>query len=456
MDKLFHIALLDDDIDMVVLLEAYLSSNNFKVTTFSCPMKFEKSLDDNNYDLIISDLMLPGKSGMEIVDYVKTSGIEAPIILISAHGQVKNAVTALKKGAYDFIQKPFNLDHLKNSILNATQYSSLEKENLSLKKRLNTIEQFDKNFIGKSKSMQQVFSLILKSAPTMANVLITGESGTGKEVVAKSLHKNSQNPEAPYIAINCSAIPENLLESELFGHVKGAFTGADSNRRGLIQEARGGTLFLDEIGDMPLNLQVKLLRVLQERKVKPLGSNKYEDVNVRIISATHQSLDDLISTGKFREDLYYRLCVIPISVPPLRERKEDIPYLTSHFLKKYKKIHQCSVASISKSALDILEGMYWKGNVRELENTIERALILSSSDELSVEDISSFKPDRPKSNQFSESIFSKLPTLKELEHEYMKFVLDHTENDKVKAGEILGKNWRTIYRKLEQNREIAK
>lgn len=324
-----RIAIIDDDQDILELLNAYLLDQGFLISTFLCPISFIQRFRPGDYDLILSDVMMPGKSGIEIIEEVKVQAPNLPIILLTAHAAVEEAVLALRKGAYDFMQKPFLLDRLHNTINRALDNYFLLLENDNLKVQVKS-RQFS-GIMGRSKAMGEIGALIDRIGPTSANVLITGESGTGKEVVARSIHARSANPQGPFIAINCAAIPEALLESELFGHVKGAFTGASTNRPGLFQEAKNGSLFLDEIGDMPVSLQSKLLRVLQERKIRPIGANSYHKIEVRIIAATHQDLQKAVQEGKFREDLYYRLTVIPIHVPPLRSRPEDIPGLAQFF-----------------------------------------------------------------------------------------------------------------------------
>jgi DNA-binding NtrC family response regulator len=303
--------------------------------------------------------------------------------------------------------------------------------------------------IGKSPKIKQIFDLVQRVSRSVSNVLITGESGTGKEMVARAIHEQSPRAAMPFVAINCSAIPDHLLESELFGHKKGAFTGAQEARRGLFEEANKGTIFLDEIGDMPIHLQAKLLRVLQEREIRPVGENKSRPIDVRVVAATHKDLRSRVVEGKFREDLYYRLCVVPIQIPPLRDRREDIALFAEYFLKKYCSLNELPEKKFSQAALAKLIHEKWPGNVRELENTIERTVVLSDQKMIDANDIQI--EGRIEFQQNAQVLFSKLPTLSELERDYVQYVLSQTECSKEKAAHILGINRKTLYRKEHEH-----
>src|SRR5919202_5906838 len=328
-------------------------------------------------NLIITDLRLPGMDGLQFMQQLQARGIGAAVIVITAHGSVETAVEAMKRGAADFLQKPFSLDHLTAIVQRVMAVQSLRDENRRLREQLDTRYQFD-NVIGRSAAMREIFQTIERVAPTRATVLLAGESGVGKDMIARAIHFHSPRRDRPLVKINCTAIPENLMESELFGYERGAFTGANTSKPGKFEQADTGTVFLDEIGDVPGSIQVKLLRVLQERQFERLGSNVTRNVDVRIIAATNVDLREALEQGRFREDLYYRLNVVPINVPPLRERKEDIPFLAMHFVAKLAPDLGSIAKELSPAAIDRLLDHSWPGNVRELENTIERSLVLAS------------------------------------------------------------------------------
>ena len=443
----YHILVLDDDQDIQSFLQKMLLDSGFKLTTASSAAEaFQKiKTTGTRFDVILSDVRMPGMTGLEFLAEFKKLDLPIPVILMTAFGSVEAAVTAMKNGAFDYILKPINVNELKISIERALRFSQLEQDNSALR---DTLKQGWKtgSIIGKSRGMQSVFDLITRVAPTHANVLVTGESGTGKELVARAIHQNSPRAEMPFIPINCSAIPGELLESELFGHAKGSFTGAHQAKKGLFEEGNGGTIFLDEIGDMDPALQAKLLRVLQERKIKPVGDNKYRDIDVRIVAATHKDLRAAIKENRFREDLYYRLCVIPIEIPPLRQRKEDIPVLAEHFLKKHAAAHSLSVRGFTPSGMARLMTYKWEGNVRELENVIERSLILCPNDRISEEDLPSL--DVPaNSSGFLDERHSDFLTLKEIEKQYIELILRKTGGKKERAAHILGIDRKTLRRK---------
>ena len=383
-----RILLVDDDVDLRELISDYFRPRGYTVEGKEDPLlaiqRLQKAPTD--FDLVITDLKMPNMDGIEFVKRVKALVPRTPIILMTAHGTFEAAVSAVQAGAFDFVAKPLNFAQLSISIERALHVRQLETENDTLRKDIQGAWSFE-GVVGKNPRIRAVFDLAKRVAPSMANILIHGESGTGKEVIARAIHSHSKRRDKPFIAINCSAIPETLLESELFGYAKGAYTGATEKKLGLFEEAEGGTLFLDEIGDMDISLQAKLLRVLQERKIKRIGENQMRPVNVRIIAATHRDLKAAVATQKFREDLFYRLCVIPISIPPLRERREDVPPLAQHFLERFRAQNSSPVQGFTKAAMERLIELPWRGNVRELENVIERAVVLCESFKIDVTDL---------------------------------------------------------------------
>src|SRR5271166_3544565 len=337
-------------------------------------------------DLILTDLKLPGMDGLAFIEKIRAQNTHTPVIVMSAFGTIENAVEAMKKGAVDFIPKPFSLDHLTVVVEKALEVRKLRDENRELREALGQKYQFA-NIIGHSRPMQEIFTTINRVAATRATVLLAGESGVGKDMIARAIHQHSPRADRPFVKINCTAIPENLMESELFGYEKGAFTGANTTKLGKFEQADTGTVFLDEIGDVPASIQVKLLRILQEREFERLGSNVTRHIDVRVIAATNQDLRAALAEGTFREDLYYRLNVVPLNIPPLRERKQDIPFLANHFIKKLAPDTGCQVESITDAAMDKLIAYHWPGNVRELENVIERSLVMATGAQLDAADI---------------------------------------------------------------------
>src|SRR5271168_302354 len=330
-------------------------------------------------DLILTDLKLPGMDGLAFIEKIRAQNMNTPVVVMSAFGTIENAVEAMKQGAVDFIPKPFSLDHLTVVVEKALEVRKLRDENRELREALGQRYQFE-NIIGHSRPMQEIFATIVRVAPTRATVLLAGESGVGKDMIARAIHQHSPRRDRPFIKINCTAIPENLMESELFGYEKGAFTGANISKPGKFEAADTGTVFLDEIGDVPPAIQVKLLNVLQERQIERLGSNKVLHIDVRVIAATNVDLRLALEQGTFREDLYYRLNVVPMNIPPLRERKEDIPYLVEHFAKKFS-------GEISEGAMERLLAYHWPGNVRELENVMERTILLAQGPRVEAGDV---------------------------------------------------------------------
>ncbi|MEN0059434.1 MAG: sigma-54 dependent transcriptional regulator [Bdellovibrio sp.] len=437
------IYLIDDDPGMVALLEDFLTQQGYLTRSFISAQEAYQALSDE-VDLIITDLRMPGLDGMSFVDQTHRRHPLLPIILVTAFGSIETAVEATKKGAFHFLTKPLKLSELSLHVERALHMRRLQKENRVLRKEWRQEYSFA-GIIGKSSAMHAVFDLIQRVAPSAANVLIQGDSGTGKELVARAIHQLGPRREKSFVAINCTAIPDTLLESELFGHAKGSFTGAVQRKKGLFEEAEGGTLFLDEIGDMDLNLQSKLLRVIQEKRVRAVGDNTDHAVDVRIIAATHKDLKAAVREGRFREDLFYRLSVIPVYIPPLRHRVDDIPLLAHFFLEKYNSLNGHHIQGFAPPAMQTLLSLPWEGNVRELENVIERAVVLSRSSRIEPQDLP--QADTLSSEAFMSQVVEEMPSLEDMERRYIRYVLDKTGGRKEKAAHILGINRRTLYRK---------
>lgn len=372
-----RILVVDDEASIRDFFEIMLKKEGYEITSVEDGQKALDILKNKNFDMIISDLQMPNLTGIELLKEVKIQSPDMVFLMVTAFGTTDTAVEAMKLGAYDYITKPFKVDEVRINIAQALRNKNLEFENKVLKKELK-IEYSFENLIGNSEPMHNIFSLIKRVSQTPTNILVTGESGTGKEMIAKAIHYNGLLKEKPFITVNCGAIPESLMESEMFGHKKGSFTGAIVDKTGLFEAANGGTLFLDEIGELPLSIQVKLLRAIQERIIRRVGAVEDTSIDVRIIAATNRDLSEMVDQKTFRQDLYYRLNVINIESPSLRERKDDIPILIQHFIKKYNHKLGKSVQSISKEALDVLMSYNYPGNIRELENLIERTIALEA------------------------------------------------------------------------------
>ena len=439
-----RIAVIDDHADSLEILREALSPT-YQVETFSDPVAAMAKIKGGGFSAVVTDVMMPGLNGVELMSRLLESSPTLPVILITAFGTLEAAANTIKTGAFDYLSKPLNLNEIRLVVSNAVSHFHVAED----AKRVsgNEVEQPNvSNVVGKSDKMLRVFKVIGRAGPTNSSILIQGESGTGKEIVARSIHLNSPRAEKPFVPINVAAIPEQLLEAELFGHEKGAFTGALFARDGLFTEAEGGTLFLDEVGEIPLQLQPKLLRVLQEHEVRRIGSSVSRIVDVRIIAATNRNLEDLVREKQFREDLFYRLSVIKIELPPLRERREDIPLLAEYFIKKYNAQHNKQVTGIAADLLTKIENLDWPGNVRELENFIDRAVALATGPVLTVSD-TELPSTRKTGGGWMDNLPSNL-TLDELESEYIKHVLKSCDDNYVTAAEILGINKSTLYRKL--------
>ncbi len=372
-----RILVVDDEESIREFLEIMLKKEGYEVTTAEDGARAKDILTKKSFDMVISDLQMPHVTGIELLKHVKESYPDTVFMLITAFGTTETAVDAMKMGAYDYVTKPFKIDEVRMNIANALRSQNLEVEVRTLKKELVKEYSFQ-NMVGNSSAMHSIFDLIKRVSQTPTNILVTGESGTGKEVIAKAIHYNGPLKDKPFVTINCGAIPENLMESEMFGHKKGSFTGAIADKQGLFEVANGGTLFLDEVGELPPSIQVKLLRAIQERIIRRVGATDDMKVEVRIIAATNRNLDDMVAKGTFRQDLYYRLNVINIKSPALRDRSEDIPLLANHFLRKYNEKLGKNINTVSTEAMDILKKYNYPGNVRELENMIERTVALEA------------------------------------------------------------------------------
>ena len=449
-----NILIVDDEKHYPMIIGEVLSEEGYTPFTASSGMEALDILNTQPIDLVLSDVKMPGMSGIDLLEKAKQIKPDLPVIIMTAFGSVEKAVEAMHKGAYTFILKPFENEALIAHIAKALSMSKIVQENTLLKDAIQSRYKFD-NIIGKSKPMQALYEIIKKVAPTSASVLVEGESGTGKELVAKSIHYNSMRKDHPLIAVNCSAFAESLLESELFGHEKGAFTGAVGLKKGRFELADKGTLFLDEIGELPMPLQVKLLRVLQERTVERVGGTVSLPVDFRLIAATNKILEDEVKKGNFREDLYYRLNVVKANIPPLRDRLEDIPLLINHFIKKYTQGPETAgnVTGIDKEAVQRLCDYEWKGNVRELENVIERAVILAPGNTITVSDLPS-QIRNPKSGTLQ---LDGIPdgvglseTLAAVEKRMILRAMKMSGNVQTKAAKILGIGKSGLNQKLKK------
>ncbi len=443
------VLVVDDDAAMREMLVSLLEEEGLRALSADGADAALDRVREDEFDAVVSDIKMPGRDGIQLVGELREIRPDTPVILMTAFGSIDSAVSAMRAGAFDYITKPFKREQVLVALERAFEQRALEAENRRLRRAVDQTTSFG-DLIGASPAMHEIFALIRKVAGTRSNILITGESGTGKEVVARTLHFVGARASKPFLPVNCTAIPEGLLESELFGHVRGAFTGAHASKRGLFEEASGGTLFLDEIGDMGLGLQSKLLRVLQDGEIRPVGGNRTVSIDMRIITATNKDLRQELEARRFRQDLFYRLNVIPIHIPPLRERRADIPPLAEAFLRKHAGGEK---RSISPEAMRVLVNCPWEGNARELENLIERALVLSEHRELRPEDLPVVGRNDASASQLEESLLKSAVerklTLREVEDRYIDAILQHTEGNKVRAARILGINRRTLYRRGE-------
>ncbi len=441
------ILILDDDKNTLEGLKAALSGNTYTVLTTDSAIEALQMLDDENVDLILSDLKMPEMSGLELTKKIKTKHPETIVILLTAYGTIETAVEAMQLGAFDFLTKPVNLDAVEFAIKRALASKQIQDENKSLREALDKRFGFE-NIIGVSNQMKQVFETVRQVAPSKATVLIEGESGTGKELIARAIHQHSPRKNKSFIAVHCAALAEGILESELFGHEKGAFTGAMSRKPGRFELADGGTLFLDEISEITPQLQVKLLRVLQEKTFERLGGTQSIQTDVRLIAATNKNLEQMVREGTFREDLYYRLKVISIKLAPLRERREDIPVLVRTFLKEFSQENNRPNITLTPKVLEILNRYSWPGNVRELRNCIESMVVLAQENTLTPKEIPSQIREAISGSPSLE--LEKGITLEEAEKKLILNALKETENNKTLAANKLGISRRTLHRKLNE------
>ncbi len=436
--------LVDDDSDLLNMLAAYFRKAGYAVTQEANSRKALNRLADESFDVVITDLIMDEVDGMEILDTIKKSGSKTEVIIITGNSSVDTAVRAMKQGAFEYITKPVDMEELFLVVQKACERQELLSQVQRLKREVKHFNHPD-NIIATSQSMKRLMETVKKIADSDATVLIEGESGTGKEVIAKAIHHFGVRSEASFVAINCAAMPENLLESELFGHVKGAFTGANKMKKGLFEEAHRGTIFLDEIGETGSAFQVKLLRVLQENEIRRVGDTNAVPVDVRVLASSNTPLRTLVSEGRFREDLYYRLRVIPLRIPSIRERREDILPLARFFIDRFCEKNKQQRVPLSRTAVEMLESYDWPGNVRELENTIERAMILVNGDMICEDDIliEQHASHPSYSNQARLS-------LKEMERQHIRSVLDACGGNKAEAARILGIGYNTLWRKLKE------
>jgi two-component system response regulator HydG len=451
-DQPIHVLVVDDDEPHATAVAESLERVGYDCVVATSGADGLRLIEEQDFDIIITDLIMEGVGGLEVLAKAKRELPDAEVVILTGHSTIKTAVTAMQAGASTYLTKPLDINELRTKANKASQSQRLQRSNIELQRQLNEKFGFE-GVIGNSAAMHSVVAKLRQIAPTSVSVLITGESGTGKELVAKALHINSPRKNKPFVPLNCAELSENVLESELFGHVKGAFTGADRDRVGRFQYANGGTLFLDEIGDMPMAIQVKLLRVLESGEIVRVGTNEPVKVNVRLISATHRDLGDAIAENQFRQDLYHRLKVVSVKLPPLRERRDDIPLLIDHFLKGFAISHGKTITAITPSARKILVAYSWPGNVRELKNTIESMVVMDSDGVLDVDDLTeelqaASMNARAASPAGGDSLVGK--SLEEIEKHYIAETLALTEGNREEAARLLGIGERTLYRKLKE------
>src|SRR5690242_16772153 len=440
-----RILVVEDEDKLRRVIELQLTSAGFEVDKASTAEEGLKIVD--RADMVLTDLKLPNMDGLHFLNLIRRQNAQVPVVVMTAYGSVETAVESMKSGATDFLLKPFSLDHLMQVVQKALEMRALRSENRALKQELGRRYEFD-NIIGRSEAMQEIIAAIERVAPTRATVLLAGESGVGKDLIARAIHFHSPRRDRPLVKINCTAIPENLMESELFGYEKGAFTGANTSKPGKFEQADTGTVFLDEIGDVPAVIQVKLLRILQEREFERLGSNVTRHIDVRVVAATNQDLRAALEQGTFREDLYYRLNVVPLNIPPLRERKQDIPFLANHFVQKLAPDTGCQVESITDAAMEKLMAYHWPGNVRELENVIERSLVMCPGTRLDAADIK--LEMAPRSRVQADHFLPEGMTLDQYEQDIIREALRRADGNKSQAARLLGLTRNALRYRLTQ------
>jgi two-component system response regulator PilR (NtrC family) len=447
------ILVVDDERSMREFLEILLRQKGCEVTLAEGGQQARDQLDAREFDVVITDLKMPGVSGLEVLDHSRTRHPETEVIIVTAFATAETAIKAMKDGAYDYLTKPFKVDEIVVTVERALEKRTLLRDNATLRQQLDDRQKLH-DLIGRSEPMQALFELIRKVGPARTSVLISGESGTGKELVARAIHAQSERADNPFIAVNCGAIPNALIESELFGHTRGAFTGATQAKTGLFNAADGGTLFLDEIAELDPSMQVKLLRVLQERRVKPVGGIDEVAVDVRVIAATNRDLDEEVEAQRFRSDLFYRLNVIPLTLPPLRSRPQDIPLLTEHFVRKFAAQSGRRIASLTPEAMELLCNYHYPGNVRELENLIERAVILATGprvDESALPELSRPRlPANARPTTLPEAGLDLDRHIGEIEKELVLAALDRCDGNRTEAARLLGVSLRSIRYRLSK------
>ncbi len=443
-----RVAIVDDDQSMCEMIEADLKHRGFGAVWYTSAEKAFLALKEEDFDVVLTDLKMPGMDGIELCDRIASNRRDIPVVVITAFGSLDTAVSAIRAGAYDFVTKPIDLSMLALTLERAIHHHSLQEKVKALTEAVEQTQRFDE-LLGTSAPMQRLYDRLRRISDSEVSILITGESGTGKELVARALHKQSRRNEGPFIPVNCAAFPETLLESELFGHAKGAFTGARETHKGLFVQAENGTLLLDEIGDVALPLQPKLLRALEDHKIRAVGGDREVALNVRVLAATNRDLESAVEEGRFREDLLYRLNVIQIAVPPLRSRGTDILLLAQHFLSLAAARSGKKISGLSEAVAGKLLSYQWPGNVRELRNAMEHAVALTSNENLVVEDL----PDKIRSYRHSDLLIGgnnpdELSSMEEVERQYVQHVLKTTGGNRTLAAQILGFDRKTLYRKL--------
>jgi len=446
-----RIAVVDDEQTVCLRLKRVLDDDGYETETFLDGKAFWSRMETFPFEIVFLDLTLPDRDGLEILSHLKARYDETEVIIITGHGSIDSAIEAIKKGAYHYVTKPFKLDEIRVLAAGAMEKIALRRENLRLREVCAGGDEFLKSFIGTSPAMQEIFTMIKKVAPVDCNVLLQGESGTGKELVAKSIHRLSPRKDSPFISFNCGGFTEELISNELFGHEKGAFTGATLTKIGLLESAAGGTVFLDEIGEMPATMQIKLLRVLQEKQILRVGGTRPIELDIRIISASNKDIKQACLEGNFREDLFYRLNVVTLHLPRLSRRKEDIPLLIMSFIEKYSRPFGKKVKRISPQALDILMRYQFPGNVRELENIIQRAIALTEGEIISDQVL----PDDLQKLEINMIDGEGLQTLEEVERQHIARVLQKTGGNKSLAGKILNLPRTTLWRKMKHHKFLS-
>jgi DNA-binding NtrC family response regulator len=442
-----RVLIIDDEESIRDAMSLVLRKEGYRVRSAASGQEGLNLFSIEGFEIAFVDLKLPGTSGLDVLSRIKEADPQTPVIIITGYGTIESAVEAMKRGAFHYLTKPFTPEEVRVITRKALESRRLLLENISLRRELEAKAEFEL-VVGKGRAISQVLDVVRRVSPTESTILITGESGTGKELIAREIHRHSLRRNFPFVVVDCGALVETLFESELFGHVKGSFTGAHETKHGRFEVAEGGTIFFDEISNIGMNIQAKLLRAIQEREINRIGSSKAIKVDVRILAATNEDLAESVRRGKFREDLFYRLSVVPIRLPPLRERKEDIPLLVNHFLQKYNKRAKKNIAGVSSQVLKALKEYDWPGNIRELENTIERAVVLSRGDGIELEDL--MYHGISAGVTAIGSISGKSQTLEEMEKEYIKTVLRAQNGNRTRTAEVLGIDRKTLWAKIRK------